>query len=429
MVSVDPDEPTLRLRTQAERVDELGTQVRILEALFDDPGLARLRRRSPNHPAVRRLDHLERLRTAAPIPAGQELDPILSMAIMQMDRSTWASEPTSTSYWEQVIPDPAQRLQVARRIPSADQFDDVLSELFFWGWLRDQGLGADLREEEGLPDIRISLAASETWAEIKRLHAGTPATSVRRVMKQASRQMRRIGESNAGPLFLYVERNQDAAVFDDVLPTEIAGIVDEVERVLQSGFDTHVCQVIVVWDDVMILGSPPARSLFAVRRRSILLAHRAPAEAPVLLETQLDVGRTFVAWWTYQPQEEASGEPNRAEHSTNERVALVTDAFRDANAFEGGIRRTHALGVLAAADGYWETDLGETSAILVTKRIDVAARPQVVLLIGYSLGGNPLQLSAGYRLYGSDSELEAIAASPLVAFQVLEPPWVSWRLS
>lgn len=418
-MSVAPDEPTRSFATQAQRVDELAIQVRIFEAMFNDPGLARLRRRLPHHPAVRRLDHLELLRTGEPIPAGNELDPILSMAIMQMDRSTWASEPTSTPYWEHLVPDPAQRLQVAKRIGDPDQFEDVLSELFFWGWLRDKGLDADLREDEGMPDIRITLPAKQTWAEVKRLHAGTPATSARRVLKKASHQLHRTGDKDAGPLFLYVERERDTAVFDDKLPIEIAAVVDEVERVLQSGFNTHVCQVVVVWDDVMVLGSPPARSLFAVRRRSVVLAHRTPAEIPVLLPTQLDVGSTFVTWWTYQQRSESQPEQNRGDESAVGGHSVVTDAFRDANAFEGGIRRTHALGVQAAADGSWEADLGGASVVLVTKRIDASARPHVVLLIGYSLGGKPMELSAGFRLHGTDAELEELTSDPLAAFQTL----------
>jgi hypothetical protein len=56
--------------------------------------------------------------------------------------------------------------------------------------------------------------------------------------------------------------------------------------------------------------------------------------------------------------------------------------------------------------------------VLVTKRTE-RPRPHVILLIAAQAGGKPMAVTSGYRLYGSDAEVDALKTDPRQALDEL----------
>ena len=90
---------------------ELRVQLSILEAMFEPATLERLRKRRPNHPALVRSAAIRTL-----LAKQQSAALLREMAVMTIDRQTWAqASPTSGDYWT-CIPDPDVRAYVKRNI-------------------------------------------------------------------------------------------------------------------------------------------------------------------------------------------------------------------------------------------------------------------------------------------------------------------------
>jgi hypothetical protein len=73
---------------------------------------------------------------------------------LMLDRLTWANSEGAGSVLNQ-IQNPKARRRVVQTVKKAAQFDDTIAELTFWGWLRQTGFDAELREDDGLPDIYV----------------------------------------------------------------------------------------------------------------------------------------------------------------------------------------------------------------------------------------------------------------------------------
>ena len=408
------DAPLKRFGAPTEIVAELASQVALLEAMFSDPGLADLRRRHIGHPAVRRYDNLLAGRE---IPYNEDSERTRLQDLSQglLDRMTWAQNPGVRPFWTNTVLDADQALQVEHRIYDPKQYDDTTLELFVWGALRSDGVAAQLQERDGEPDIHIPGAPEEGWLEIKRIHLGSVPSRARQVLKKANSQIRRVSPTGAGAAYLFIETTADAAAFDDAIPADVGRYVDEIRRTLGSSVNKHLAQVVIGWDDFMVIGHLPDPVMYAVRRRALVLNRANPLAPPPAIDWVRALGFTSVTW--IRPAGSSAGRP----------AALVTDnlvisaLFQDRNDWVGGIRASHARRVLESPDGVVEVPLTSEgmSVVLATKRIDMTEPPHVMLLIGFRRQDEPLTLSDGFRLKGSGAELEAWRVDPSIALDEL----------
>lgn len=162
----------------AEEVeDELDALHRVLEVVFDDPGLSRLRRERPRHPAVATWDLIDSLRTGPGIDYEDELPGLRRLAFLTLDRMTWFSTSGGTSPGISSITDEAWR-QIRRRVVDETQYFDVLAELYTWGYL-SKAHTVDLTQVEACADLLVR-GVTETAAEVKRIRFGTAPSRIKR---------------------------------------------------------------------------------------------------------------------------------------------------------------------------------------------------------------------------------------------------------
>lgn len=406
--------PLRRFGAPIELDEELSSQVALLEAMFDDPGLTALRRRHKDHPAVRRHDNLVAGRQT---PPDEDLERQRLQDLSQgfWDRETWAQKPAARPFWSSTVPEENQARMVENRIEDPQQFEDTTLELFAWGALRIAGIAAELQESEGQPDIRLPGSPQVGWLEVKRIHVGTVPSRARRVLTKANRQIKSVSLDRAGTLYLFVGTTQEAAVFDDATPADVEQYIAEVQRTLGSSADKHVGQVVVGWDDFMVLGHFPDPVMYAFRRRALVLNHANAVSPPTDTDWASIFGFTSTTW--VRPSSLSTARP--APLVTSKLV--VGDLFQDRNSWVGGIRASHARRVLDSPDGLVEVQLATQgmTVVLATKRIDLTGSPHVMLLIGYRRGDERLTLADGFRLRGSEAELEAWKVDPSTAFDQL----------
>lgn len=404
------DAPLKQFSGATELEAELASQVDLLEAMFDDPGLARLGSRCPGHPALRRYASLL-AGSAVPPDEDQERTRLQDLSQGFLDRSTWAQDPNVRPFWRSTVPDANQAVQAERRISNPEQFGDTTLELFAWGALRAAGLRADLQERDGQPDIRVSDSAEDTWLEVKRLHLGSPPARARSVLSKANAQIKNAMPNRAGAAYLFVETTGDAAVFDDAVPQVVDQFVAEVHRTLGSSVNSHVAQVVIGWDDFIVLGHFPEPVMYAIRRRTLVLDRTNPVLPVVAIDWSGAFGFSSVVW--IRPTSSVEVHPALVSEGL-----VATELFQQRNNWADGIRVTQARGILTSPDAVVEVPLagGGMSVVLATKRVDLTRPPHVTLLIGCRNAGGRLTLSDGFRIQGSEHELEAWKADPSLAF-------------
>jgi hypothetical protein len=421
------ERPSLRFPSLAELpepVEWLGGQEAVAQGIeahlqrlvdmFDDAGLESLRRRFPRHPAVRHYDALVDLSNAIQWP--DEFESAAAVGTLGLDFSTWAPRPPYDDFWDFVDAD--ARAWTVGELRKPDQFEDVMAELFTWGWLRSESFNGRRVNEEGQSDLVIDLDATAWRCEVKRIHVGTPVTRVAQVVAKANSQIKRTDPESAGTLFLSVARSGARAAFDDRIPNDVQPYVDAVREAIRAQ-NRSVAQVIVMWDDVMILGNPPEPVLYAFRRRSVVVEHPGPRVRSPIPSDALNVGRTATVWIRWTPSRAGAAAPGATPLRPIEVGDIaVTELFRRENEVPDGIRARHAIEAYSEPDALARFDLDGVEIVLATRRIEFGDAPYTLLLLGTRGGPQPtLQLVAGFRLY-LDAERN-LWREPMAAFETL----------
>lgn len=395
-------------------VDELSEQMKILEAMFSDVGLERLARKHPEHPAVRRYQTIkEILLTGGRISPQNELSAVREVAGFLMDRSTWADDAQGGEYWS-FLPNDTLRNFICSRLERPELFDDVITELFFWAWLKrhSEAVPVTLCELEGMPDLRIG-DDHPTWAEVKRIHRGSSIARVAKVIQKANSQIKSKNPTDAGCLLLYIERDDVRASFDDRIPSDVRPYVDAVAQAIAGNVNRSVAQVVVCWDDYFVLAEPGRPALYAPRRRSLLLKHAHARQSLTLTDAFWDLGMTVTLWITY------SGMPglNVGRFITDD--LEITQQFRSENEFTDGIRPGHAVETIKSPDATQSFDFGGVEVSLFTRKITLGRRPYVLLIEVVRRQGEQPRLTSGFKLFMSEPNIDAVMAKPLEAFKIL----------
>lgn len=253
--------------------------LKVLEALFDDPGLRRLRQRQPLHPAVLRYDAMSATRQGC-VRWPDDKDRITLAGVAALDALDMRHADTKSA-WD-LVAEPEALRQIKTRLSVPEKFLDQFAVIRCWSMLSGLGIQARLVERDGFPDIRIDLGSDESWIEVKRIRLGTSFERVRRVLSKANRQLKKASPEAAGLVYLEVSQPIQVTGLSDAVPADVSQCVAETKREFGSGRSRSIGRVIVAWDDLAILGQPPEFTMFVFRGRSVVLDHPSARSVPPL---------------------------------------------------------------------------------------------------------------------------------------------------
>lgn len=388
-------------------------ELRTLELLFDDVDLTALRRRIPLHPAVIRYNTINAfLKKQQGLQYPDETSLVLEIGSLLLDGFALIEAGLDVTR----AMDPEVLRQLRARASDPEQFGDQMAALAFWGMLRSKGIGAEIVEREGLPDIFVPLAASNgQWVEVKRIRLGTRPRRVRDVIGDANDQMKRAEPNGIGSVYLQIERPQHKLVFDDAVPPQVQSYLSEVQRELGSGHSRSVAEVIVAWDDYMVLGTPPERTSYFLRRRTLLFPHRTPRGPSRLPRDSVVLGRTVMLpiIWRGGPQT-----PRRV-HAVRAGNITVTELFRQECELTGDVRTAHAIEVLQNPEARAEYEIDGEKVILATRRVTLGYEPYTLLIIASSKEDGRTDIYLGFRLYDEAGKATGEMREPFEVFRTL----------
>jgi hypothetical protein len=395
-------EPSERFAGGTPLEGELRRQMAILEGMFADPGLAGLRSRHPEHPAVAKFDALRHVAGAGkPLRTPDELAAVRTVAEMLMDRSAWAVAPSKPDGYWGFITDPAARKHVEDTILVDRQFDETIAELFVWGWLRQEGFPAELIGEEAKPDTLVGRASSdEVWVEVKCVNEGSVERAVVRQIDKANKQIKRVNPTGSGVVFLRIDRPIERAAFDDRIPSDVRPYLAEVEAALSGTRFKSVARAVLTWDDVLILGDPPRRTLYLVRRRSVVADHAGPRSKMTIPAARYEVGRTVTIWATWSSPDSLPAAPQGSRPMAVGELD-VSELFRAESAEI--VRPAHAAEAFLDPDGLSVFDFEGFEFSLATRRIEMEREPYTLLVIAFRQPGERKQLSLAFRVFDNDN--------------------------
>lgn len=284
---------------------EIRLQIGILDAMFSDPGLARLRTRFPLHPAVLRRDALDVFFPLRPRPYEELLAVATEVGTMAIDRIFWMSDPGAEDYWT-FLSDPSAARRVRANLEDPKKFNETIVEVRTWAHLRHHRLSAELIEEDGLPDISINRGrADECWVEVKFVHRSTSNRGILRALQHANAQLRNASGGGAGVVYLYFDRllaprrlpatPEEAEASrrssgEDHAPHDVAGRLALIENALRGLHYKSIGATVIGWDDHGYIGDWPKKVTYFVRRDSRVRRHSTPRKAVVFSDEVLRVG-------------------------------------------------------------------------------------------------------------------------------------------
>jgi hypothetical protein len=402
--------------------DAIASWVRVylgqLEEMFGDEGLSRLRSRSSRHPAVELYDLMLGIGSSGGMSRWpDEFESAAAVGTVGLDLSTWAPEPPYDDFWSFLDSD--TRNWTLGALAQPDQFEDVMAELFTWGWLRSEGFDARRVNDLGTSDIVLDETGEPWRCEVKRIHVGTPETRVARIIAKANQQIKKTDPDSAGTLFVSLAREPTRAAFDDRVPNDVEPYVATARAALETHYRS-VAQVVVMWDDVMILGNPPDPVLYAFRRRSVVVEHQAPRQHPKYAGQRLSVGRSATVWIRWSPRSDAAGgEQQTPLKAFTAGDVEVTQLFRQENEVPDGIRARHAIEAFLEPDAVTSFDVGGMVVWLATRRVAFPTPYTLVLLASQRAGEATIQIAAGFRLYRDKTDGAELWQEPQAAFETL----------
>lgn len=399
---------------------QVSEHLRVLESLFQDSGLLRLRARCPSHPAVRRFDLLQEWHRRNGRAAYEHtIATMLAVSSMAIDRSTWVSLERDGDVLGQLADEPRKKIRT--RIEDSEDFGDMMAELFVWGWLNSHGHNAELLEAEG-PDLHIHDPV-ETWAEVKHIRLGTPASPrIRKHIDAANSQIKVVSDSS-GLAYIHVDRDGQQASLDERVPCDMEPYVAEARRRLSSSFARSIGRVILSWDEYRITGSALTTFHMSVTRRYVVLKHQSPRQS--ISGPDRSWGPGFITTASGQ-----GGDLNPDSLTSFSASDIeVSHRFRAENEMSHGLYPQHAVEVWRDSDRSEVIELDGIRTHLRTRLVCASTHSYLILLVAYERHQERPCVDGGYYLYGPLTGLRRLASEPRKAFETLLLRYgVLWRV-
>lgn len=172
--------------------------------------------------------------------------------------------------------DQAVQKKIKSRITDAYQFEDLMVELSFAAWHMSKKHTVFPWEKDNLPDIKIQLSNNDipVVAECKNIRSASK-NRINKVISKANSQIKAVSESNYGMVVLDISIPISVTeVTNDDLPEQIIEIITMVQSALSGSKNRSIKAAVLVWNDYMILGTPPEMTQIAFRRRNFKIRHK-----------------------------------------------------------------------------------------------------------------------------------------------------------
>lgn len=417
-ILTEPDE----LLKSTEVLNDLRSR---FELMFDDPNLRELRGRDPTHAAVEGFDAAGQLLSEGDNLLAEHVDVQLLVSQQWMNMRTWGPQVSGDRFWG-FLPDEATRARTVSGLADSDQHQDTLAELFYWGWLEQQGLSAVRVEEEGVSDIVIRRGASdEVRVEVKRIRAGSDPLRVAEVIKKANKQIKKSDPQGGGVVFISLNVPMRRALPDEAAPNDVQRYVEAATRATRVN-NSSVGKVVLSWDDFMTHGEWPELTTLAVRRRSVVVDHANPLVSSRLSSEEVDIGMTLVTAFMFSPSESMNQTPEHLlevlRGVTDEREGLGPCTVRMSEHPPGGRPRVmpfskkHVESAFRAPDAVAIHALVGKSAV-VTKRVTTHKNDFLLVVhAGWLEQEQVWLIDGGYRLYDDEIALDRLQLDANEAF-------------
>ncbi|HEX3462628.1 MAG TPA: hypothetical protein VHS78_01075 [Candidatus Elarobacter sp.] len=270
--SIDPTapaEPTSATVAPAMS-DAVGDLIRHLQEQLTSRQLARLRSTDAMHPLVRRVEALERLRSAFLTPGNvPTLGDIAVYGSVLIDATTWAQTALTGPIWD-FIPDDAVRERLRTVVMRPDGYEDTISELYVWSALRERGLTNKVRQEGGLSDLDIYFRGpARIPGEVKSMRATTNPENLGNHLRKANTQLKRSPGDGHGIVFLRILHSDQTLAELTSLPPAVSEFQAVLRAALRNNSYSGIDAVVMVWEQFSLY-HPPSGTQLVFRRTSRL---------------------------------------------------------------------------------------------------------------------------------------------------------------
>jgi hypothetical protein len=275
---------TLEKVSEVKRIDFFRFQIDMLQMLLS-PEWFHERTRN-DHPAYRRWALCQEIlnKQGGAIRWPEQKNQLLDIATMGLDTSILSivsgGDLQSLSIGSVNFKDETVRKKIQSRLQDAEQFDDIMVELYIGAWHQLEKHNVEYREQSGFPDFNIGITGigMPTLVECKRARVMTKKRMLKRIAKandQITHEQLTIG-SAYGVVILDVTANQIAEAPDDELPPKLDPIIGLVRSCLKGTKNRSVGLAVITWDEYKTAGTPPNQVWFGFRRRSVRVLHKNP---------------------------------------------------------------------------------------------------------------------------------------------------------
>lgn len=258
----------------------LKSQISVLEHLFP-PGWFR-QPAATSHPAYQKWKLCQELLTRGGKIGIHETDLLPQLARVFLDTSIIVTitkgdfqkyEAGSIRFYG----DENVQKKLRTRVCYPNKFEDIMVELSYAAWNLQRGNAVEPLETDG-PDflIKSSLLELPLYVECKHLRSGT-RNRLQKEVRDANSQLKRVGTSSYGiAVFDVSDLIGVLRVDNDTLPPRLNEITAIIQNSLHAGKNRSIGAVLLIWDDYMLLGQPPDRTMVAFRRRGLVVPHSQP---------------------------------------------------------------------------------------------------------------------------------------------------------
>lgn len=286
----------------------IARQQDILEVLFPEGWFQEPAHR--DHPAYRRWDLCSRLlKQAGKLRYPEQSDELAELGHVSLDVLPFIE--LSGGNLQELHANPLETIgdssvvnKIRSRVTNPTQYDDIMVELYVAAWHKTKGHTVELTETRGHPDMRIFNSPNKPLLiECKNLRTSS-LERYQKVLTKANIQLTRgLQDIRNGHAALIVDISAIVGIHSvetDDLPEKVNSLIGFTRRMLPRPRFRTIEAVTLVWDDLMLKGTPPDDTLVTYRRRQETVSNpqlqNVSADRPPIFE-----GFTVAYWLRWSP--------------------------------------------------------------------------------------------------------------------------------
>ncbi len=176
-----------------------------------------------------------------------------SLSRVAYDYMTWLSK----ANYSRLVNDAVSTNYIRSRIADPNQYEGLLTELYYWGWLRNRGIQAEFINENSMPDLYLGKDrhGKHIYCEVKTLNHGTTENSIKNAISKANKQVKSVPETNSSGFVVF--RISPTHQFSDLNDHMINKASSVIEKYARSNMYRSLRSFYLVWDRDSFFGQPP----------------------------------------------------------------------------------------------------------------------------------------------------------------------------